>query len=173
MAWRHYYINSEKPFGLNESERDICIMYDSNIPPHGSVRREWTTFGMKHGASKILFVEYRLEDDDPDGVWEAYGMKRESEYSFTVNAENADPKELFVYTLYKNGGLSDGFDVDTDKARAILVFAEPKNITAKQLTAVAEKAETAPRVIDAVEEIIINDLLGGAKDIVCLAFFNW
>lgn len=173
MAWRHYYINIEKLCGLNESEIDICAMYDSKVPPHGSVRREWTTFGMKHGASKILFVEYRLEDDDPDGVWEAYGMKRESEYSFTVNAENADPEELFVYTLYKDGSIGDGFDIDTEKARAILVFAVPQNITAEQLTAVAEKAENAPRVMDAVEQIVIDDLLGGAKDIACLAFFNW
>ena len=75
MAWRSYYINIDKLVGLNEIEEDICIMYNSNVPPHGGIRREWTTRGMKHGSSKILFVEYQLEDDDPDGVWEAYGQK--------------------------------------------------------------------------------------------------
>ncbi len=84
MAWRSYYINCEKLCGIEENEKDVCIMYDLNIPPHGGIRREWTTVGMKHGTAKILFVEYRMNDDDPDGVWEAFGMKAESEYSFTV-----------------------------------------------------------------------------------------
>ena len=173
MAWRHYYTNIEKLCGLDESTKDICIMYDSNIPPHGGIRREWITMGMKHGTSKILFVEYWLEDDDPDGVWEAYGMKRESEYSFTVNAENADPEKLFAYTLYKDGSLGSGFDIETDKARAILVFAKPQNITAEQLLTVTEKAEKVPGYQGEVEGIIINDLLNGTKDVMCLAFFNW
>ena len=173
MAWRSYYINIDKLVGLNEIEEDICIMYNSNVPPHGGIRREWTTRGMKHGSSKILFVEYRLEDDDPDGVWEAYGQKRASEYSFTVNAEDADPEKLFVYTLYKDGSIGIGFDIDTIESRAIFVFANAQSFTAEQLSTVAKKAETAPRVTDAVEEIVINDLLCGSKNTICLAFFNW
>ena len=173
MAWRSYYINIDKLVGLNEIEEDICIMYNSNVPPHGGIRREWTTRGLKHGSSKILFVEYQLEDDDPDGVWEAYGQKRASEYSFTVNAEDADPEKLFVYTLYKDGSIGIGFDIDTIESRAIFVFANAQSFTAEQLSTVAEKAETAPRVTDAVEEIVINDLLYGSKNTICLAFFNW
>ena len=34
MAWRSYYINIDKLVGLNEIEEDICIMYNSNVPPH-------------------------------------------------------------------------------------------------------------------------------------------
>ena len=173
MAWRSYYVNCEKIYGIDEEEKDVCIMYDLNIPPHGGIRREWTTVGMKNGASKILFVEYCMEDDDPDGVWEAYGMKAESEYSFTVNGEKADPDKLFVYTLYNDGSLGVGFDIDTDTARAILVFPIPQNITAEQLLAVAKKAEDAPRDLGAVKQIVIDDLLRGAKDIMCLALFNF
>lgn len=173
MAWEHKYINCEKLCDLNENEKDICILYELKIPPHGSIREEWTTLGMKHGSSKILFVEYRMEDDDIDGVWEAYGMKRESRYSFTVNAEAADPEKLFVYTLYKDGSLGTGFDIDTGNARAILVFPRPHTITAQQLLTVAEKAENAPRFLGEVEKIVIDELLQGAEDEMCLAFFNW
>ena len=173
MAWEHYYINCEKTYGIDEEEKDVCIMYDWNVPPHGGIRREWTTVGMKNGASKILFVEYSMEDDDPDGVWEAYGMKAESEYSFTVNGEKADPDKLFVYTLYKDGKLGVGFDIDTDTARAILVFSIPQNITAEQLLHVAKKAEDAPRDLEAVKQFIVENLLCGAKDIMCLALFNF
>ena len=95
MAWRSYYVNCEKIYGIDEEEKDVCIMYDLNIPPHGGIREEWTTRGMKNGTSKVLFVEYRKEDDDPDGVWEAFGMKAESVYTFTVNAKEADPEKLF------------------------------------------------------------------------------
>ena len=172
MAWEHYYINCEKTYGIDEEEKDVCIMYDWNVPPHGSIRREWTTVGMKNGASKILFVEYSMEDDDPDGVWEAYGMKAESEYSFTVNGEKADPDKLFVYTLYNDGSLGVGFDIDTDTARAILVFPIHQNITAEQLLAVAKKAEDAPRDLEAVKQFVVENLLCGAKDMMCLAFFN-
>lgn len=172
MAWNRYYVNAENAFGLDENEKDVCIIYNLNIPPHGGIRREWTTWGMKHGTAKILFVEYRMEDDDPDGVWEAFGMKADSEYSFTVDAEKADPEKLFVYTLYKDGSLGVGFDIDTDTARAILVFPYPQNITAEQLSDVAKKAENAPRVPGAVEKIVIEDLLKGDADVTCLAFFN-
>ena len=127
---------------------------------------------MKNGTSKILFVEYRKEDDDLDGVWEAYGMKAESVYTFTVNAKEADPEKLFVYTLYKDGKLGVGFDIDTDTARAILVFSTPQNITAEQLLAVAKKAEDAPRDLGAVKQFVVENLLCGAKDIMCLALFN-
>ena len=170
MAWQSYSVNYEKS---KEAGSDICFLYDSKIPPHGSIREEWTTHGLKHGPAKILFVEYRMEDDDIDGVWEAYGMKRESRYSFTVNAEAADPEKLFVYTLYKDGSLGTGFDIDTENTRVILVFPQPQEITAEALLCVAEKAETAPRVQGAVEEIIINALLGGKEDVMCLAYFNW
>ena len=61
MAWSRYYVNAEKAFGLDENEKDVCIMYNLNIPPHGGIRREWTTWGMKHGTAKILFVDvYQL-----------------------------------------------------------------------------------------------------------------
>lgn len=173
MAWNHKYVNCEKLCNLNESEKDICILYELKIPPHGSIREEWTTLGMKHGPAKILFVEYRMEDDDIDGVWEAYGMKRDSEYSFTVNADKADPDKLFVYTLYKDGSMGTGFDVDTENARAILTFPQPQNITAEQLLAVTEKGEKVFRVQGAVEEIIVDELLGGSEDTMCLAYFNW
>ena len=173
MAWRRYYINCEKIYGIEENEKDVCIMYNSKVPPHGGIRREWTTVGMKNGTSKILFVEYHMEDDDPDGVWEAYGMKAESEYSFTVNAEEADPEKLFVYTLYEDGNLGVGFDIDTNTACAILVFTVPQNITAEQLLDVAKKAEDAPRVQGAVEQIVVEELLNGADDMLCLAFFNF
>ena len=169
MAWQSYCINYEKS---KEAGSDICFLYDSKIPPHGSIREEWTTHGLQHGTSKILFVEYRMEDDDIDGVWEAYGMKRESRYSFTVNAENADPEKLFVYTLYKDGSLGVGFDIDTKQARSILVFAKPKTIAAEQLLDVTEKAENAPRFLGEVEKIVIDELLQGAEDEMCLAFFN-
>ena len=173
MAWRSYYINCEKLYDIDESEKELCVMYDSKVPPHGGIRREWTTVGMKHGTAKILFVEYRKEDDDPDGVWEAYGMKAESVYTFTVNAKEADPEKLFVYTLYKDGKLGVGFDIDTDTARAILVFPEPQNITAEQLLTVAKKTEDAPRVQGAVEQIVAEELLNGVDDMLCLAFFNF
>ena len=173
MAWEHKYINCEKLCDLNESEKDICILYERKIPPHGSIREEWVTRGMKHGSAKILFVEYRMEDDDIDGVWEAYGQKRESIYRFTVNAKEADPEKLFVYTLSKDGSMGTGFDIDTPNARAILVFPRPQEITAEALLCVAEKAESAPRVQGAVEEIVINELLGGQEDVMCLAYFNW
>jgi hypothetical protein len=172
MAWRSYYVNCEKIYGVDEEEKDVCIMYDLNIPPHGGIREEWTTRGMKNGTSKVLFVEYRKEDDDPDGVWEAFGMKAESVYTFTVNAKEADPEKLFVYTLYNDGKFGVGFDIDTDTARAILVFSIPQNITAEQLLAATKKAEDAPRDLGAVEQIVIDDLLCGAKDVTCLAFFN-
>ena len=55
----------------------------------------------------------------------------------------------------------------------IFVFANAQSFTAEQLSTVAEKAETASRVTDAVEEIVINDLLYGSKNTICLAFFNW
>ena len=171
MAWRSYYINHEKLCGVDENEKDVCIMYNLNIPPHGGIREEWTTRGMKNGTSKILFVEYCKEDDDPDGVWEAYGMKAESVYTFTVDAKEADPEKLFVYTLYKDGKLGVGFDIDTDTARTILVFPTPQNITAEQLLGVSKKAEDAPRDLGAVEQIVIDDILKGA-DVMCLAFFD-
>ena len=173
MAWRSYYINCEKIYDVDENEKDICIMYNLNIPPHGGIREEWTTRGMKNGKSKILFVDYCKEDDDPDGVWEAFGMKAESVYTFTVNAKEADPEKLFVYTLYKDGKLGVGFDVDTNTARAILVFPVSQNISAEQLLDVAKKAEDAPRVLGAVEQIVVEELLNGADDMLCLAFFNF
>ena len=55
----------------------------------------------------------------------------------------------------------------------ILVFPQPQEITAEALLCVAEKAESAPRVQGAVEEIVINELLGGKEDVMCLAYFNW
>ena len=170
MAWCDYYINLNFAHGAEGDT--VAAIYESNIPPHGSVRREWNTFGMRNGDAKILFVEYILEDDDPDGVWEAYGMKRESEYSFTVDNKDADPEKLFAYTLNKDGTLYEGLNIVTDDARAILVFAEPQNITAEQLLSVAEKAEKAPRTSGAVEEIVIKELLNGADGTPCLAFFN-
>lgn len=172
MAWEHYYTNCDKLCNLNESEKDICILYELNIPPHGSIREEWTTLGVKHGQSKILFVEYRMEDDDIDGVWEAFGMKRESRYSFTVNAEEADPEKLFVYTLYQDGSLYTGFDIDTKQACAILAFAQPQEITAEQLAAVARKVKDAPWVSGAVEKIIVDELLGGREDVLSLSYFQ-
>ena len=84
----------------------------------------------------------------------------------------ADPEKLFVYTLYQDGSLGSGFDIDTGKGRAILVFAKPQNITAEQLLTVAEKAENAPWVQGAVEKIVIDDLLNGVEDVMCLAFFH-
>ena len=170
MAWSCYYVNYEKIYGIDEEEKDVCIMYDLNIPPHGGIRREWTTVGMKNGASKILFVEYSMEDDDPDGVWEAYGMKAESEYSFTVNGEKADPDKLFVYTLYNDGSLGVGFDIDTQKAEAIFVFAEPQVLKAEDLMPVAKLPKSAFRIGDE-ENVIKNDILKGA-DVLCLALFK-
>lgn len=173
MAWKHYYVNCDKLYDIDEKEKDVCIMYDLNIPPHGGIREEWTTMGMKNGTSKILFVEYSKEDDDPDGVWEAFGMKAESVYTFTVNAKEADPEKLFVYTLYNDGKLGVGFDIDTNTARAILVFPIPQNITAEQLLAATKKAEDAPRDLGAVEQIVAEELLNGVDDMLCLAFFNF
>ena len=169
MAWQSYSVNYEKS---KEAGSDICFLYDSKIPPHGSIREEWITHGLQHGTSKILFVEYRMEDDDIDGVWEAYGMKRESRYSFTVNAEEADSEKLFVYTLYKDGSLGVGFDIDTQKARAILTFTRPHTITVQQMLTVAEKAENAPRFLGEVEKVVMDELLQGAEEEMCLAFFQ-
>ena len=145
-------------------------MYDLNIPPHGGIREEWTTRGMKNGTSKVLFVEYRKEDDDPDGVWEAFGMKAESVYTFTVNAKEADPDKLFVYTLYNDGSLGVGFDIDTQKAEAIFVFAEPQVLKAEDLMGVAKLPKSAFRIGDE-ENVIKNDILKGA-DVLCLALFK-
>ena len=169
MAWQHYYVSDSVSFNAGEKPSYI---YESKIPPHGSIRREWTTRGIKHGEAEIRFVEYWLEDDDPDGVWEAYGQKRESEYSFTVNAEQADPEKLFVYTLYKDGALRTGFDIDTAAAQAILTFAQPWELSAQQVAAVAEKVKVAPRYAGTVEKIVIDDLLGGRADVPCLAIFQ-
>jgi len=169
MAWEHYYINCEKIYGIEETEQDVCIMYDLKIPPHGGIREEWTTVGMKNGEAKILFVEYRKEDDDPDGVWEAYGMKAESVYTFTVKTEKADPGKLFVYTLYKNGSLGLGSDIDLGNAEAVLVFAEPQEIEAADLMRVAETAKRSFRDSAAVVESV-NGILKGA-DVLCLALF--
>jgi len=171
MAWEHYYINCEKIYGIDENENDVCIMYDLNIPPHGGIRKEWTTVGMKNGTSKILFVEYRMEDDDPDGVWEAFGMKAESVYTFTVNAEKAGPEKLFVYTLYKDGSLGVGFDIDTEKAKAILVFPEPQELEAVELMRAAQTSKEVFRDTGAVDNMLKNDILNGT-DVMCLAFFN-
>lgn len=170
MAWQHYYVCDSMPF--NSSDEDPSYIYESKIPPHGSIRREWTTQGMKHGDAEIRFVEYRLEDDDPDGVWEAYGQKRESEYSFTVNAEQADPEKLFVYTLYKDGTLRTGFDIDTEAACAILTFSQPWELSAQQVAAVAEKVKVAPGYAGVVEKIVVDDLLDGRTDVPCLAIFQ-
>lgn len=172
MAWEHYYINMEHLYSPGEGKEDPYIFYELKIPPHGGIREEWTIIGMEHSTSKIFFVEYRKEDDDPDGVWEAYGMKAESVYTFTVNAEEADPDKLFVYALYKDGSLHTGFDIDAKNARAILVFSKPQCITAQQLLDAAQKAENAPRVAGAVEQIVLDDLLNGADDVLCLAYFQ-
>lgn len=170
MAWRSHYVNCDKLYGINESEQDVCLMYDSKVPPHGGIRREWNTVGMKHGTAKILFVEYTMEDDDPDGVWEAYGMKAESEYSFTVNAKQADPAKLFVYTLYKDGRFDVGFDIDTEQADAILVFAQPQELDAELLIRATQKAKEVLRSF-AVTDIVKNDILKGSN-VTCLAIFN-
>lgn len=172
MAWISYYVNCEKLCGVEENEKDVCIVYDLNIPPHGGIREEWTTRGMKNGTSKILFVEYTKEDDDPDGVWEAYGMKAESVYTFTVNAEEADPEKLFVYTLYKDGSLGVGFDVDIESAEAILVFIEPQEFDAEKLMKVTQKAKKEFRNSDTVVKLVKDALLNGADDVLCLAFFK-
>lgn len=172
MAWCHYYVNADELLNRN-TERDapFCF-YASHIPPHGSIRREWTYRGMNHGAAQICFTEYQLEDDDPDGVWEAYGQKRESEYTFTMDTERADPEKLFVYALYQDGTLHTGFAIDTEAARAILTFPQPQNITAEQLAAVAEKVKNAPRNSGEVERIVAGDLLDGRTDVLCLAIFQ-
>lgn len=172
MAWNHYYINMEKLYDPENCPEDLGIFWELKIPPHGGIRREWTTIGMKHDGAAISYVEYRLEDDDPDGVWEAYGMKRDSEYSFTVHAENADPEKLFVYTLDKDGTLHTGFDIDPSKAGVILTFARKQDISAAQLADVWEKVKQAPRVQGAVEGIVIRDLLNGMEDQLCLAYFQ-
>lgn len=172
MAWQHKYVNCEKLWDLDEKEQDICILYNQRIPPHGSIREEWTTIGMKHGNAQILFVEYRMEDDDIDGVWEAYGMKRDSGYSFTVDATQADPEKLFVYTLYKDGSIGTGFDVDTDQALLILTFPQPVDITGAQLMALLPKLKEASYFQDGAEEIIVKELLGGREDVMCLMFLN-
>ena len=69
MALQSYSVNYEKS---KEAGSDVCFLYDLKIPPHGSIREEWTTHGLQHGPAKILFVEYRMEDDDIDGVWEKH-----------------------------------------------------------------------------------------------------
>ena len=166
MAWEHYYINGN----FNEN-KDRCFLYDSKIPPHGGIREEWTTVGLKHGTSKILFEEYLKVDDDPDGVWEAFGMKAETVYTFTINAKEAIPENLFVYTLYKDGSLCVGFDIDTKKAVAILAFAEPYEIDSYKFASVAENAKKVFRISGAVEQLIKDELLGGSDDVICLAYF--
>lgn len=172
MAWQHYYVSDNLSFNSGEDQEGPSYIYESKIPPHGSIRQEWTTRGMKHGDAEIRFVEYQLEDDDLDGVWEAYGQKRESEYSFTVNAEKADPEKLFVYTLYKDGTLRTGFDIDTEAACAILTFSQPWKMSAQQVAAVAEKVKVAPGYDGVVEKIVVDDLLGGRTDVPCLAIFQ-
>ncbi len=172
MAWNHYYINVNRLYDPGEGKEDPYVFYELKIPPHGGIREEWTTIGMEHGASKICFVEYRKEDDDPDGVREAYGMRAESVYTFTVHAEEADPEKLFVYALYKDGSLHTGFDIDTENARAILVFSKPQSITAQQMLDIAQQAENAPRVAGAVEQIVKKEVLSDREDVLGLAYFR-
>lgn len=172
MGWYHYYVNCDHIYRSGQTQEVPFVFYNSRIPPHGSIRREWITRGMAHGAARISFVEYFLEDDDPDGVWEAYGMKRESEYSFTVDAQAADPEKLFVYTLYQDGSLRTGFDVDTEAACAILTFPQPQSFTAAQLRATLEKIRQAPSADRVVEQLVIDDLLGGKTDVPWMASFQ-
>jgi len=171
MAWEHYYINCEKLYNPDEEEQELCLFYERKVPPHGSIRREWVTTGMKHGAAKIFLTEYWLEDDDIDGVWEAYGMKQESEYSFTVNGEQADPEKIFVYTMCNDGRLVSGYEVDTKDALAILVFAQPQQFTEAQLQSIYEEVYHAPRYAGEVERIMVENLLGGRENVLCLAYF--
>lgn len=172
MAWHHYYININRLYDPGEGKEDPYIFNEHRIPPHGGIREEWITIGMEHKNAKITFVEYHMEDDDPDGVWEAYGMKAESKYSFTVNVQDADPEKLFVYALYQDGSLHTGFDVDPQKACAILTFAQSQAVTAHRFAVVMEKVKNAPRFLGAVEEIVTDELLDGRKDVPCLALFQ-
>ncbi|MBO5867862.1 MAG: hypothetical protein J6Q54_03010 [Oscillospiraceae bacterium] len=171
MAWCAYYVN-DALLNKNTCQEEPFCFYDSHIPPHGSIRREWIYRGLKHGTAQITFTEYRLEDDDPDGVWEAYGQKRESEYSFTLDAQLADPEKLFVYALYKDGTLHTGFDIDPEEAVAILTFPCPQTITGEKLASLWEQVKAAPKARGAVEELVIQQLLEGKTHIPCLAWFQ-
>ena len=172
MAWAHYYINTAHLYDPGKGEEDPYVFYELKIPPHGSIREEWTTVGMEHGGAQISFVEYAMEDDDIDGVWEAYGMKRESEYSFTIHADAADPEKLFVYTLSKDGNLATGYDFDPEQVNAILVFPQAQSFTAEQLADAWEQVKNAPRVSGAVEAIVRDVLLGGREDVMGFAYFQ-
>lgn len=172
MAWHHYYINCDTLYDPKENTIETCVFYEHRIPPHGSIREEWITIGMKNGSARISFVEYIKEDDDIDGVRAAYGILAESVYTFTVHAYEADPEKLFVYTLYPDGHLSTDFEIDTHKAVAILVFPARQNITAQGLLSVWEKVKEAPRYQGVKEEIVIRDLLGGKDHVMGLAFFK-
>lgn len=172
MAWKHYYINCDKLYDPAENTVETCVFYEHRIPPHGSIREEWVTIGMKNGSARISFVEYTKEDDDIDGVRAAYGILADSVYTFTAHADKADPEKLFVYTLYQDGQLSTDFNMDTNKAVAILVFPTRQNITAQGLLSVREKVKEAPGYQGVKEEIVIRDLLDGKNDVMGLAFFK-
>ncbi|MBO5701061.1 MAG: hypothetical protein J6S71_01355 [Clostridia bacterium] len=177
MAWNWYYVNISRlnrgpESGEDQSSGKPCIFYNNYIQPNNSVHREWITVGVEHDGAKISFVEYHSYDKDPDGVREDFGCMYDFEYSFTVDVLEADPEKLFVYTLYKDGRVSRGFDIDTDNARSVMVFVEPQNFSDAELAQVIEEAENAPRYAGAVEEIIKEKLLGGRKDTICLAFIR-
>ena len=77
-----------------------------------------------------------------------------------------------LFTLYKDGTLRTGFDIDTEAACAILTFSQPWELSAQQVAAVAEKVKVAPGYAGVVEKIVVDDLLDGRTDVPCLAIFQ-
>ena len=165
MAWSLYW----KEF---QNEEQMSIPYERISPPNSSVSETWKNVGITHYDAQIMFHEYSFYDNDPDGVREAYGQMYDSEYTFTVDTSQAKEDLLFAYTLYTDGRVIQGFDIDMDTARAVYVFTKPQNITDEMLQTATEHIEQAPRYAGAVEEIIGKELIEGREDVMYLATFK-
>jgi len=165
MAWSLYW---NEP----QNAEQMCILYESICPPNNSVSETWKNVGITHHDANIMFHEYSFCDKDPDGVREAYGQMYDSKYTFTVDTSQAHPEKLFVYTLYMDGGVLQGFDVDIDTARAVYIFTTPQNITGEMLQSATEHAENAPHFLGEVENVIAEELLDGREDVVYLVAFR-
>lgn len=148
------------------------IIYDRRQPPNSSVTESWLTVGLENEGARLTFLEYIFEDDDPDGVREAYGCKYKSIYRLTADTSEADAEKIFAYTLNEDGSVVRGLGFDLERARAVYLFIKPESLDDEMLVAATEKIESAPRYLGEVESIIKRDLVGGRDDVVCFALIK-
>lgn len=148
------------------------MIYNRKHPPNSSVSETWTTRGLAHDGAQILFVEYEFYDLDPDGVRAAFDCLYESVHSVSLEVHPGNSEKLFMYTIEPDGRVMRGFDVDVEKARAVLVFTQPQHFSDDVLLSVTDKIEQAPTYDGAVNQILLQDLLDGNEEVVCLAYFK-